>query len=63
MIVSSFIKDSSAYECGLVRDGGLLCRTYPYTSLEFLLGFLQSDQNISCFLIVHKRVCRCEILA
>ena len=24
MVVSSFVKDSSAYECGLVRDGGLL---------------------------------------
>ena len=22
MVVSSFVKDSSAYECGLVRDGG-----------------------------------------
>eukprot|EP00802_Teleaulax_amphioxeia_P023228 Tamp_23772.p1 GENE.Tamp_23772~~Tamp_23772.p1 ORF type:complete len:195 (-),score=40.47 Tamp_23772:261-845(-) len=25
MVVSSFVKDSSAYECGLVRDGDILC--------------------------------------
>ncbi|KAJ1467070.1 hypothetical protein T484DRAFT_1859866 [Baffinella frigidus] len=24
MVVSSFVKDSSAYECGLVRDGDIL---------------------------------------
>jgi len=37
MVVSSFVKDSSAYECGLVRDGGtdLMCafsinRAFPF---------------------------------
>ena len=54
MVVSSFVKDSSAYECGLVRDGGVYkcaCRTRPPSRPRTTLSdvrFFQPLQHCIC---------------
>jgi hypothetical protein len=43
LVVSSFIRDSSAFECGLVRDGG--CQLTPETFFFFMkMATIQTNQ-------------------
>ena len=48
MVVSSFVKDSSAYECGLVRDGGDAILSTMHLSWRAVGGGVSEVQRCIC---------------
>ena len=45
LVVSSFIRDSSAFDCGLVRDGGKAQRPYHFPKTQKLAPFQDPFRN------------------